>query len=243
MKDRIRAQGRKKKILSIIIPAYNEETTILELVRKVKNVDLSPLAVEKEIIIIDDASRDNTLNLIKPLDGIKFTVHKQNIGKGAAVQTGIKLSTGDFIIIQDADLELDPNDYLELLKPMIQGNERVVYGSRFLKKENKKSSSLVFYLGAAVVTWIANLLYLGLNITDEATCYKLFDARLLKSIKLESRRFEFCPEVTAKLAKKGIKIREVPVSYYPRASKEGKKIKWKDGLIAIWTLIKLRFTD
>jgi len=241
MKNKRTDREKNNKILSIIIPVYNEEKTILTLVRKVKKVELSLLGVKKEIIIIDDGSTDSTKEKVKSLDGIISVAHDKNRGKGAAIKTGIPLCTGDYIIIQDADLELDPNDYVELLKPLVFGKERVVYGSRWLRKENEKSLNLPFYLGNLLLTWVANILYPGLNITDEPTGYKLFDSRLLKNIKLKCKRFEFCPEVTAKIAKKGIKIKEVPISYNPRAFKEGKKIKWKDGILAIWTLIKYRF--
>ncbi len=157
------------------------------------------------------------------------------------MRTGIALATGDWIIIQDADLEYDPEDYNPLLQWVIENNAKVVYGSRFLKPSNKHSY-LRFYLGGRLVTFVTNLLY-GQHLTDEPTCYKFFDAQFLKSIPLKCQGFEFCPEVTAKVCKKGIKIHEIPINYYPRSIAEGKKINWKDGLEAIWTLLKYRFKN
>jgi len=236
-------QKEKKRLLSILIPAYNEEKTIASLLKKVQSVDLSGMNVEKEIVLVDDGSTDDTVKIAKAFPDIKVIVHDRNRGKGAAIRTGIQKSKGDIIIIQDADLEYDPDDYRNLLVPIIERGAKVVYGSRRLKKENKKHSSLAFFLGGVGLTWLANTLYPGLNITDEPTCYKVFDARLIRSIKLNCNGFEFCPEVTAKLAKKKIKIVEVPISYFPRSILDGKKIRWIDGLVAIWTLIKHRFTD
>ena len=229
--------------LSIIIPTYNEENTILQLINKVKNVEFDKINVIKEIIVIDDGSKDNTLKVISNQEHVKIIRHKHNIGKSAAVRTGIKFSTGDIILIQDADLEYDPNDYTALIIPIITGKAKVVYGSRRLKKANKQHSGFSFYLGGIGLTMIANIIYPNLKITDEPTCYKVFDANLLKSIPLKCKRFEFCPEITAKIAKRKIKIHEVPISYFPRNSSEGKKIKWKDGIEAVWTLIKYRFIN
>jgi len=201
--------------------------------------------IRKEIILIDDGSGDNTQGAVNsymqksPDKNIKFITHDINRGKGAAVRTGIKHVTGDFVIIQDGDLECDPEDYNILLQEIIDKEHNVVYGSRFLTKENKHLSKW-FYFGGKVVTYTANILY-NQKLTDEAACYKMFRAEFLKSIPLQCNRFEFCPEVTAKIAKRGVKIKEVPVHFYPRTKNEGKKIRMKDGFEAIWTLIKFKF--
>ena len=237
--------------LSILIPAYNEYKTIKELIGLVKKADIKD--VEKEIIVIDDSSKDNTPNIVKKIKGVKLVHHKKNIGKGAAIRTGIKHATGDIIIIQDADLEYDPNDYYKLIKPIIDGKTKVVYGSRILHERQKEinvkflrskhnEAYNAFYLGGRILTFIVNLLY-NAKITDEPTCYKVFDAQVLKSLNLKCKRFEFCPEVTAKVRKKGYKIMELPTPYYPRSFEEGKKINWKDGIEAVWVLIKYRFVN
>jgi len=224
--------------LSIIIPVYNEEKTIATLIKKVKAVNLKN--IEKEIIVVNDCSKDRTLEILKKIKGIKVMNHKKNMGKGYAIRTGIKFTTGDIIIIQDADLEYEPNDYEKLIKPIINGKAKVVYGSRRLHKKNIQYSGFSFYVGGLTLTWLANILY-NIRITDEPTCYKVFRSDVLKNMKLTCKRFEFCPEVTAKVAKKGIKILEIPINYYPRTVKEGKKIKTKDWFEAVWTLLKFRF--
>lgn len=225
--------------LSILIPVYNEEKTIKKIINIIKKVDIGK--VKKEIVVVDDGSKDKTFNVLNTINGIKLIKHKVNQGKGAAIRTAIKHATGDIIIIQDADLEYDPNEYSSLIKPIIENKAKVVYGSRRLKKENKKYSGFSFYLGGVGLTVISNILYPSLHITDEPTCYKVFKSDVIKNIDLKCNRFEFCPEVTAKIAKKGIKIYEVPISYFPRSIKEGKKINWKDGFEAVWTLVKYRF--
>ena len=165
---------------------------------------------------------------------------EKNKGKGTAIRTGLANVTGDIVIIQDADLEYDPNDYPKLVEPILTGKANVVYGSRILGKSRKSYWS--FYMGGRFLSFLANLLY-NAKITDEPTCYKVFRADMIKNINLKCRRFEFCPEVTAKVRKKGYKIYEVPIHYEPRSLKEGKKINWKDGLEAIWTLIKYKFVE
>lgn len=236
--------------LSILIPVYNEEKTIAELIELVKKVNLG--TIEKEIIVIDDSSKDQTREIVRKIEGIKLIVHDKNFGKGGAVKTGIREATGDIIIIQDADLEYDPNEYSLCIQPIIDGRTKVVYGSRFLSQKQKNVNLNFFkrhenayrmaYFGGRFLTFLANILYFA-NITDEATCYKTFDAQFLKSIKINGNRFEWEPEILAKVRKRGEKIIEVPISYRPRTFEEGKKINWKDGLQAIWTLIKYRFVD
>ena len=226
--------------LSIVIPCYNERDTILKLVERVEQVDLGD--VEREVIIVDDKSTDGTREiLLSNNTDHKLVLHEENMGKGYALRTGFAHVTGDIVIVQDADLEYDPDDYKQLIQPIIEGKCRVVYGSRERNKNNVRSGVL-FYLGARFLTGLTNLLY-GSKLTDEPTCYKVFAADLLKSIPLQCKRFEFCPEVTAKVLRQGIEIVELPISYYPRSRKEGKKINWRDGLEAIWTLIRYRFSE
>jgi glycosyltransferase involved in cell wall biosynthesis len=222
--------------LSVIIPVYNERATILEVLKKVKSVP-----VEKEIIIIDDGSTDGTKEILKEIQetqDLKIIFKDKNEGKGAAIREGLKYVSGDVVVIQDADLEYDPMDWLKMLNIIQGGKADVVYGSRVLGRGEK--SSLAFYLGGRFLSFLASILY-RIKITDEPTCYKMFKVDVIRSIKLKCKGFEFCPEVTAKVAKKGYEIYEVPVGYKPRKIKEGKKIRWKDGVVAIWTLIKYRF--
>ncbi len=230
-----------EKTLSIIIPAYNEEKTICQILDKIKQVELIN-GIKKQVIVVNDSSTDQTEELVllykeknNNILDIQYIKHSQNRGKGYAIRTGIKLVTGDFVIIQDADLEYDPEDYNLLLPTLLKG-EKVVYGSRFLMKENKHSYQ-TFYLGGLLVTTVTNILYRQ-HLTDEPTCYKAFQTAFLKSIPLECTGFEFCPEITAKTAQRGITIKEIPIHYYPRSVEEGKKIKWTDGIEAIYVLIK-----
>ncbi len=221
------------------MPVYNEIKTLKDIIIKIKQVPLN-----KELIIIDDGSQDGSRDYLKSMnreEWIKVVFHEQNQGKGAAIHTGIQNVTGDIITIQDADLEYDPNDFVKLIKPIVDRESQVVYGSRLLNRSNEKSYYR-YYIGGRLITLLANLLY-GQNLTDEPTCYKVFDAKLLQSIPLNSRRFGFCPEVTAKVSKRKIKIRELPIRYYPRKMKEGKKIRWHDGIEAIWILFKHRFIN
>ena len=232
-------------VLSIIIPAYNEGGNVKEMLKRVTSVDLN--GINKEIVIVNDGSSDNTSQAIKEYisnnkgENIRLVEHATNQGKGMAIRTALGYVSGDFIIIQDGDLELDPNDYRPLLRCLLEGNNQVVYGSRFLSEEGKHLYHR-YYWGGRLVSLVANILY-SQHITDEPTCYKLFRADVLKSINLRCTGFEFCPEVTAKVAKKGIKIKEVPISYNPRTIEEGKKLRWTDGLKAIITLFKYKFTD
>jgi dolichol-phosphate mannosyltransferase len=229
--------------LSIIIPVYNEEKTVLTAINKVLSVNLGK--IKKEIIVINDGSIDNTKRLLRKFKkdtNITIINFPKNRGKGYALRAGFKKATGDVITIQDGDLEYNPNDFKKMLKKISEDNVNVVYGSRRLNKKNIQYSGLSFYLGGLFLTWLANLLY-GSGITDEPTCYKMFNSNLLKSIPLKSRRFEFCPEVTAKISRMDYKIHEVPISYRPRHKNQGKKIKFKDFFEAIWVLLKYRFIN
>lgn len=223
--------------LSIIMPVYNERRTIEEILKRVQAVDL-----EKELIVVDDGSVDGTRDTLRNyqnVDSIRVVFQDRNQGKGAAIRAGLAHVTGDVVVIQDADLEYDPADYPILLRPIQEGEAQVVYGSRLLNEEHP-ISAWRFYLGGRLLTLLANLLYRA-GITDEPTCYKMFRTEVLKGLDLRCTRFEFCPEVTAKVRKRGIRIHEVPISYNPRKVYEGKKIGWRDGLEAIWTLVKYRF--
>ena len=229
--------------LSVIIPVFNEKTTIKKVINIVNEVDIT-----KEIIVVDDGSNDGTRETLAKLNsvGIKKLFHKKNRGKGAAIRTGLANVTGDIVIIQDADLEYDPQEYPQLIQPILDGKADVVYGSRFQNLSAHRDLPYhfyyTFYLGVKILNLLTYLLY-GAKLTDEATCYKVFKAEVIKNINLKCERFEFCPEVTAKVCKKGYKIHEVPISYRGRRFDEGKKINWKDGLEAIYTLIKYRFVD
>ena len=225
--------------LSVVIPVYNEKNTIKDLIRKVDSV-----ISDKEIIIVDDYSTDGTREILKSLeDNNRYRIffHDKNMGKGAALRTGFKYVSGDIVIIKDADLEYDPREYEKLITPIIEGNADVVFGSRFLAGPHRV---LLFwhYLGNKILTTLSNI-FTNLNLTDMETCYKVFKKEVLNGINLKSNRFGFEPEFTVKIAKRRYRIYEVPISYFGRDYSEGKKITWKDGIIAIWCIIRYKVKD
>ncbi len=218
----------------MIVPVYNEAAHVEEILQA---VHASP--VKKEIIIVDDGSTDGTREKLRAMalaNDVTVVFHEKNCGKGAAIRTALSYARGEFILIQDSDLEYDPQDYPALLRPLQEHSANAVYGVR----PDRPERGLRFFLGAKLLTHLANLLY-GAGIHDEATCYKVFRRSLISQIDLRCQRFEFCPEVTAKLSRMGEKIAEVPISYMPRSSSEGKKIRHADGWLAIWTLLRYRF--
>lgn len=229
--------------LSIIIPVYNEESTIKQVIEKVKNVKLKEFS--KEIIIVEDCSTDQTKEILKNIKdySLKIFFHDINRGKGAAIRTALKNSTGDLILIQDADLEYNPEEYPKLLRPFEDKNVKVVYGSRIeVIKKNLNKMYKLHYFGNLALTLLTNILY-GTKISDMETCYKVFRKEVMKNINLKSKRFDFEPEITAKILKKGYKIHEVPIDFHGRKFDEGKKITWKDGIKAAYYLVKYRFMD
>jgi glycosyltransferase involved in cell wall biosynthesis len=224
--------------LSVIMPVYNEEVTIAEIIGRVRATKLV-----SELIVVDDGSTDNSPAILELLEKsgqppLLIVRHEQNLGKGAAIRTGLSLVTGDLALVQDADLEYDPADYSRLLEPFKNPAVQVVYGSRNL--HNNPRSYLSFYWGGLFLVWFTNLLY-DSRITDEATGFKVFKTDLLKNLSLKGNGFEFCPEVTGKLLRRKIAIHDVPISYSPRSWSEGKKIRWYDGVFAILCLLKYRF--
>ncbi|HAT72939.1 MAG TPA: glycosyl transferase [Elusimicrobia bacterium] len=235
------APAEPKIKLSIIIPCYNEKNTVLQVIDKVA---ATPLPVEKELVIVCDGSTDGTKELLRErfpegTPGIAVIYHASNLGKGTAVRTGAARATGDYLIVQDADLELDPDDYAPLLAPILEGRAEVVFGSRARKGFGKLR--FLSLLANRIVTTFTNLLY-GSKLTDQACGYKLLPLELFKELNINSRGFEFCAEVAAKVLKTGKHpITEVDVDYHPRSYEEGKKIKWLDGFVVVWTLLKQRF--
>lgn len=229
------------KKLSVIIPVYNEAQTVARVIDRVLGVKLE--GFEREIIVVNDGSTDGTDEVLEQLahggsDQMTVVHHEENRGKGAAVRTALEHVKGDIVVTQDADLEYDPKEFPKLLALFEDPAVEVVYGSRNLRKNPR--SSWRFYWGGRLVSWVANLLY-GSDLTDEATGYKLFRTELLRSLDLQADGFAFCPEVTGKVLRRKIKIHEVPITYQPRSLDEGKKISWRDGLKAVWVLVKHRF--
>jgi len=222
--------------ISVVMPVYNEKTTLNKILEKVRAVDL-----EKEIIMVDDGSTDGTRELLREMqlaDNEHVYFHEKNMGKGAALRTGFQHATGDFIMIQDADLEYDPQDYFKMLKPIQDGHARVVYGSRFIGE--RRNIFLHHWVGNRLLTLVANILF-NTTLSDMETCYKLIETSIIKSIKIKSDKFTVEPELTAKILKKKIRIYEVPISYYGREYTEGKKITWRDGFGALAAIFRFRF--
>lgn len=229
-------------LLSVLIPAYQEEATIGEVLRRVAAIDTESLGFDKEIIVCDDGSGDRTAALVEEASArdprIRLVRHPQNRGKGAAIRTALAAATGDYSLVQDADLEYEVGDYPALLVPLRDGAD-VVYGSRFLHKQRPDGMRLPNLVANKILTSTANLLY-GVAITDEATCFKAFRTDLLRALDLTCTGFEFCPEVTAKLGNRKIRIVEVPIAYSARDVEAGKKVRWTDGFEAMWVLVRHR---
>ncbi len=235
------------KKVSIIIPVYNEKNTIKKLVERVENASFCGL--DKEIILVDDASNDGSTEILKETEeikgiegGYKVLYHQKNQGKGAAIRTAVKEASGDYIVIQDADFEYNPDDYDKMLPLLINNEADVVYGSRFLDSENLKHFMLKNKIANKFLTLLTNILFCS-KVTDMETCYKAFKRENIQNINIKSSRFDFEPEITAKILKQKLRFKEVSISYKGRSHNEGKKINWKDGLNAVFALIKYRFAD
>jgi glycosyltransferase involved in cell wall biosynthesis len=225
------------ELLSVIVPVFNERTTVAEIIRRIRAVDL-PMALE--VIAVDDGSSDGTDKVLAALadSTVRVLVHPVNQGKGAAIRTGLGAVRGDLVLIQDADLEYDPDDWPRLLEPVLKGKARVVYGSRFTGE--RKNMMPLHWIGNRFLSLVTNVLYSS-TLSDMETCYKLFDRRVLEGITVQSDRFDFEPEITAKILRRGHRIYEVPISYAGREMADGKKITWRDGLGALKALVKFRF--
>jgi len=229
--------GAQYRLLSVIVPVFNERTTVTEIVRRMRQVRLP---MELEIIIVDDCSSDGTDKILTALEDstVRVLRHNVNQGKGAGIRTGLTVARGDLILIQDADLEYDPEDWPKLLHPMLRGKAQVVYGSRFTGE--RKNMLFWHWVGNRMLSLVTNVLY-NTTISDMETCYKLFDRDVLKGITIESDGFDFEPEITAKVLRRGYRIYEVPVSFTGRDDSEGKKFEWRDGVRALATLVRYRF--
>lgn len=227
--------------LTIIVPVFNEEKTIGEVIRSLKKIDLSRLGLKKEIIVVDDGSVDKSSGIISSFDGIKLLRHASNIGKGAAIRTALQNSSGEIVVIQDADLEYYPKEIAKLVKPIVEGRASVVYGSRF-KGKILGRRFVVHELGNRILSFATALLF-SVRVSDMETGYKAFKRSVLKGLTLKAHGFDFEPEITAKILKKGYKILELPITYRARTFAEGKKISAKDGFVALKTLIKYRLFD
>jgi len=225
--------------LSVIVPAYNERDTVGEILRRMRQVELP---VGLEIVVVDDGSTDGTRDALSRFadDTLRIVRHPRNRGKGAAIRTGLAEATGDLVLIQDADLEYDPGDWPKLLAPLLSGKASVVYGSRFTGE--RRNMLFWHWVGNRFLSLVTNILY-NTTLSDMETCYKLFDRSVLDGMTLNADRFDFEPEVTARVLRRGIRIYEVPISYAGRERDEGKKITWRDGFVSLWTLIKHRFSS
>ena len=231
----------KLRKLSVIVPVFNERNTLVEIVRRMRSVEL-PDGIEVEIVVVDDGSTDGTRDVLRQLGDstVRVVTHGNNKGKGAAVRTGFEHASGDYVLIQDADLEYDPEDWPRLINPVLRGKARVVYGSRFTGE--RRNMLFLHWVGNRFLSLATNVLY-NTTLSDMETCYKLIDRSLLEGITLHAERFDIEPEITAKILKRGVRIYEVPISYTGREFDEGKKITWRDGVTALYTLIKYRFVD
>ena len=221
--------------ISVVMPVFNEVKTLREIVKRVEDVDL-----EKELIIVDDCSTDGTREILRSMErnpGIRVFYQERNMGKGAALRTGFKNITGEIVIIQDADLEYNPQEYHKLIRPILDGRADVVYGSRFITTEERRVLLFWHTFGNSLITLISNI-FTNLNLSDIETCYKVFKADVIRSLAIEENRFGFEPEITAKIAKKRCRIYEIGISYSGRDYSEGKKIGWKDGFRAMWCILK-----
>jgi len=225
--------------LSVIVPVYDERNTVAEIVRRMRAVDIP---MEREFVLVDDGSTDGTRAVLQQLTDstVRVITHDVNTGKGAAIRSGLAHVTGDLVLVQDADLEYDPEDWPKLLNPLLRGKARVVYGSRFTGE--RRNMLFLHWMGNRFLSLVTNVLY-NTTLSDMETCYKLFDRTLLDGITLRAQRFEFEPEVTAKILRRGIRIYEVPISYTGREFDEGKKITWRDGFKAMFVLVRVRFSD
>lgn len=223
--------------LSVIVPIFNERNTVVEIMRRMRAVELP---IEREFVLVDDGSSDGTRQVLAQLGDstVRVVNHSANQGKGAAIRTGLEHITGDLVLIQDADLEYDPEDWPKLLAPIFRGKATVVYGSRFTGE--RRNMLLLHWMGNRVLSLVTNVLY-NTTLSDMETCYKLFDRRVFDGITIKSDRFDFEPEITAKILRKGVRIYEVPISYTGREFHEGKKITWRDGFAAVYALVKFRF--
>jgi glycosyltransferase involved in cell wall biosynthesis len=230
--------GHRYELLSVIVPVFNERTTVAEVIRRIRAVSLP---VDVEVVVVDDGSSDGTDKVLAALGDstVRVINHPRNRGKGAAIRTGMEAVRGDLVLVQDADLEYDPEDWNKLLEPILRGKARVVYGSRFTGE--RKNMMPLHWIGNRFLSLITNILY-STTLSDMETCYKLFDRRVLEGITIESDKFDFEPEITAKVLRRGFRIYEVPISYAGREADEGKKITWRDGFGAIKALVKYRFS-